>query len=69
LHFNPKLDFVKFAQALHLKERAALFLNQNGKDLPIFIAGDYNSEPVSSVMSMLHSEDIEAPYDPIKYPS
>ncbi len=52
-----------------MKERAALFLNQNGNDLPIFIAGDYNSEPVSSVMSLLHSEDIELPYDPIKYPS
>lgn len=69
LHFNPKLDFVKYAQALYLKERAVVFVNKHGKNLPLFIGGDYNSMPMSSVMSMLHSEDIEAPYDPIKYPS
>jgi hypothetical protein len=69
LHFNPKLDFIKFAQALYLKQRANLFLHKVGKDLPFFIGGDFNSSPVSSVMSLLHSEDIEQVYDPIKFPS
>ena len=31
-----------------------------GKDVPLFIGGDFNSEPNSSVMSVLHSEDIES---------
>ncbi len=63
LHFNPQFDFVKYAQALYLKERAALFLQTHGVDLPLVIGGDFNSEPVSSVMSLLHSEDIEEVYD------
>ena len=65
LHFNPKFDFVKHAQALYLKERASLFLQKHGLELPLFIGGDYNSEPVSSVMSVLHSEDILTSFDPV----
>ena len=59
MHFNPHFDFVKHAQALFLMEKGASFLKKNGQDLPFFIGGDYNSEPVSSVMSVFHSEDID----------
>jgi hypothetical protein len=52
-----------------MKQRANIFLQKVGKDLPFFIGGDFNSSPVSSVMSLLHSEDIEQVYDPIKFPS
>ena len=68
LHFNPKFDFVKYAQALYLKERAAQFLQTHGPEWPFVIGGDFNSQPISSVMSLLHSEDIEAVYD-ISVPS
>lgn len=40
-------------------EKGASFLKKYGLDLPLFIGGDYNSEPVSSVMSVFHSEDID----------
>lgn len=69
LHFNPNFDFVKHAQSLYLMEKAAQFLKKHGKDLPIFIGGDYNSSPVSSVMSLLHSEDIDPLTDNTECPS
>lgn len=63
LHFNPKKDYVKFAQASYVVEKAASFTRKHSLDesvpLPLFICGDYNSLPVSSVMSLFHDEDIE----------
>ena len=62
LHFNPKNDFIKFAQASYVMQRAAEFVRKHSADgqaLPLFICGDYNSIPVSSVMSVFHNEDIE----------
>ena len=46
------------AQALYLKERLQLFLESNGRGLPVVLGGDFNSSPLSSVMSIMHSEDI-----------
>lgn len=43
-------------------------MQTHGVDLPLVIGGDFNSEPVSSVMSLLHSEDIEEVYN-VKVPS
>ena len=64
LHFNPEKDFIKFAQASYVMERGAAFVRKHSdaidSALPIFICGDYNSTPVSSVMSLFHDEDIEA---------
>lgn len=44
-------------------ERGADFARRhtlNEKEaVPIFICGDYNSMPISSVMSLFHDEDIE----------
>ena len=59
LYFNPTGDFVKHAQALYLIQRACKFMRNYGTELPLFIGGDFNSEPISSVMSVLHSEDVE----------
>jgi len=63
LHFNPEKDFIKFAQASYVLERGAAFVRKHSvaeeSTLPIFICGDYNSTPVSSVMSLFHDEDIE----------
>ena len=72
LHFNPKKDFIKFAQASYVLERGAKFMKKHSMDesvpLPIFICGDYNSTPVSSVMSLFHDEDIEG-YSGTKQPA
>jgi len=35
-------------------------LKNNDINAPIIIGGDYNSQPISSVMSVLHSEDVES---------
>ena len=35
--------------------------SEGRNDLPIFICGDFNSMPVSSVMSLFHNEDIDNP--------
>ena len=61
LHFNPQKDFIKFAQASYVVERGASFARRHTLDdaLPIVICGDYNSMPISSVMSLFHDEDIE----------
>jgi len=44
-------------------ERGANFARQHTLDeeaaLPIVICGDFNSKPISSVMSLFHDEDIE----------
>ena len=44
-------------------ERGANFARMHSlnasETLPIFICGDYNSAPISSVMSLFHDEDIE----------
>lgn len=64
LHFNPKKDFIKFAQAAYVLEQGASFARRhtlyNQVPLPLFICGDYNSMPISSVMSLFHDEDIES---------
>ena len=63
LHFNPKKDHIKFAQASYVLEKGSGFARRhrydNQMELPIFICGDYNSMPISSVMSLFHDEDIE----------
>ena len=64
-HFehSPFNDHVKFAQAIHLVERAARYVNENatGRDspLPFILGGDFNAQPISSAMSVFYNEDIE----------
>ena len=63
LHFNPEKDFIKFSQASYVLERASEFQRRHSlkekEEIPFFICGDYNSSPISSVMSLFHDEDIE----------
>ena len=63
-HFDwhPSRDYVKYGQANFLIEKAAEFMRVHGEDgceLPLIICGDFNSEPVSSVLSAFYGEDIE----------
>ena len=64
LEHEPSLDHVKYAQAYLMLERSARYLNKHktssGLPLPFIMAGDFNSLPVSSAMSLLHNEDIYA---------
>ena len=66
LHYNPAKDFIKFAQAAYILEKASQFVGKHTSgrnDLPLFICGDFNSMPVSSVMSLIHNENIDEPRD------
>ena len=60
LHYNPDKDYMKYAQAAYMMERATRFYikNSTSKVIPLVLCGDYNSLPVSSVMSVFHKEDI-----------
>lgn len=65
-HFehNPNYDHVKFAQAVMFIELAAKYCRDNntfGSDsLPFISGGDFNSQPISSVLSAFYNEDIES---------
>ena len=60
------MDFVKFAQAYFVIEKSAQFIKerQKGTDdgteakIPLIFCGDFNSLPVSSVLSAVLGEDI-----------
>lgn len=75
LFHNPYFDFVKHAQAayllLHLAKyvRESIsqlelidtdFAEQHNTTLPLVFAGDFNSKPCSSAMSVLHGEDMNS---------
>ena len=75
-HFepNPLQDHVKFAQAVYFMERAAKYIRDNKGGarhnsmgtvsdtftLPFIAGGDFNSLPISSVLSVFYNEDIES---------
>ena len=66
LDYNPKRDFVKFAQANFIMEQMSNFLNRHqgngdGEEdgIPFILAGDFNSLPDSSVLSAFYGENIE----------
>ena len=63
-HFDwsPDRDYVKFAQANFLIDKTAEFMRvhqESGATLPLVLSGDFNSFPVSSVLSAFYGEDIE----------
>jgi mRNA deadenylase 3'-5' endonuclease subunit Ccr4 len=75
LFHNPAFDFVKHAQAVYLLMQATAFHNdalqqlaliddafarRDCKTLPFVLAGDFNSQPVSSVMSAIHGEELDS---------
>lgn len=75
-HFehHPDYDYVKFAQAICYIEKAAKYVRDNKggarhssmssvndeNSLPFISGGDFNSLPISSVLSAFYNENIEA---------
>ena len=66
-HFehSPLYDHVKFAQAVYFIERAAKYVRVNKSaseddSLPFISGGDFNSLPMSSVLSAFYNENIES---------
>jgi mRNA deadenylase 3'-5' endonuclease subunit Ccr4 len=70
---DPAYDFVKHAQAIYLLKVASGFVRESLKriclsddeiidreknGIAFILAGDFNSLPISSVMSVFHNEDI-----------
>ena len=51
-----------------MKQRLARFARQVGDDVPVILGGDFNAQPISSVMSLMHDEDI-VNGDPEKNPN
>jgi mRNA deadenylase 3'-5' endonuclease subunit Ccr4 len=75
LFHDPRWDYVKHAQAAYLLMQAAKYVRESffqlelmdsdfakssQTNLPFVFAGDFNSQPCSSVMSLFHSEDIKS---------
>lgn len=58
LEHKPEWDHVKFAQAAFLVDKAAKYVRENG-NAPFICCGDFNSLPVSSVLSVFYGENIE----------
>ena len=66
MEHRPELDHVKFAQTAFLMEKAAKYieLHKNmDESLPFICGGDWNSMPVSSVLSAFYGEDVEEQQD------
>ena len=65
LHFNAKIDYVRYAQIVFLVERLNSFIEREMESLLttakpcVLLCGDFNSGPVSSVMSALHGEPLD----------
>ena len=63
LEHNPSKDHVKFAQAAYLIEKAAKYVTENKgarENIPFICGGDFNSLPISSVLSAWYGENIAA---------
>ena len=59
LFHNAKLDFVKQSQAYFILKTVAQILETNQMErIPVIIAGDFNSFPVSSAMALLHYDSM-----------
>ena len=61
LDYHPSRDFVKYTQANFVRSKLAEFMRREcGTLVPVIMCGDFNSLPVSSVVSAFHGEDIES---------
>ena len=59
LHWNPKFDFVKYAQAFWLQKSVADFVEtRNLDDVPIIICGDFNSKPGDSAIYAMYNQPV-----------
>ena len=59
LHWNPKFDYVKYAQAFYLQYKLSKFLQSRDLDVPVIVCGDFNSKPISSVTHCMNNLDYE----------
>lgn len=62
MHWNPKLDYVKYGQAFWLLMKVSEFLDDNELSLdttPIVICGDFNAEPTTSSIHMMLNKDYQ----------
>jgi mRNA deadenylase 3'-5' endonuclease subunit Ccr4 len=60
IHWNPKLDFVKYGQSFWLLLKISEFLEDNDISLetvPLVICGDFNSTPQASTIHMMLNKD------------
>lgn len=63
LEHDPEKDHLKFAQAAFFLEKAANYVSEHKgmrHSLPFICGGDYNSLPISSVLSAFYGENIES---------
>ena len=59
LEHNPLYDHVKFAQAVLLLQKAAAYMRANTVgSTPFICGGDFNSLPISSVLSAFYNEPL-----------
>eukprot|EP00351_Strombidinopsis_sp_SopsisLIS2011_P001457 CAMPEP_0116879584 /NCGR_PEP_ID=MMETSP0463-20121206/11393_1 /TAXON_ID=181622 /ORGANISM="Strombidinopsis sp, Strain SopsisLIS2011" /LENGTH=95 /DNA_ID=CAMNT_0004529069 /DNA_START=512 /DNA_END=799 /DNA_ORIENTATION=+ len=62
MFWHPRFDYVKFAQGLYYLKKVAEFARLHKKEesdkLPIIMAGDFNSMPNSSVLSLFDNTDL-----------
>ena len=60
MHWNPKLDFVKYGQAFWLLMKISEFLDDFELTLdkvPLVICGDFNADPTTSSIHMMMNKE------------
>jgi mRNA deadenylase 3'-5' endonuclease subunit Ccr4 len=61
IHWNPKFDYVKYAQGFWLVHQIDKLLTENGLSLtgasktPLIICGDFNSRPSNSIIHLMNN--------------
>ena len=63
-HWNPKEDFVKYANAFYIMRSLQSFLNEhhvNPQFSPVIFVGDFNSEPHGSATQLLMGQKYKIP--------
>lgn len=60
IHWNPKLDFIKYGQMFYLFEKIQKFDKRvKGNKIPVIICGDFNSNQDSSMFSFMKGEEVK----------
>jgi len=67
LHWNPKLEYVRMAQAHYLLFKISKFAEKYSqgaeKDIPVILGGDFNSHPDSGVLDIILGQKEETNND------
>ena len=65
LNWNPKLDFVKYAQMVNMFQRIQGFDSRVKEDkIPVIMCGDMNCPPTSQLFAFMKGEKV-VPYDKV----